>query len=781
MPKPLVCVRVRQLVEFALRRGDLGGTRDFVGSDRALAGIRGHQRLQRSRPAGYQKEIRLAHDIVEESFVLRVQGRIDGLILSESGVLIEEIKTTQGRWNGDADPLHWAQAKIYGFIYAHDHACKRIALRLAYLDLETDKVSEFLERFSFGELSAFFEAAIGVYLDWVRDQQRWLSIRDQSIRQLAFPFERYRPGQRKIAVAVYRAIAAQRRLFIEAPTGIGKTISVIFPALKAMAEGKFERLFYLTARTTARAIAEKAFSDLRKGGLRARTLTLTAKEKICLREGQPCDPALCPLARGYYDRRQPAMRAALALEEITRTSVEQVAERHQVCPFELSLDVSMWVDAVICDYNYVFDPKVYLRRHFGDENGAAVLLVDEAHNLVDRARAMFSAEITTSELLEVRKSLEHAAPACGKALRKLGAAIRKIGRAAPTDDSTATLEAASDLDLFNPAVPALANDSPRMSIEDPRTGGGVLSMIDFPPALLPPLQEAVRQAEKWLLRNEAAEFRPDVLALYFHLSFFLRTADRYDECYRTLLLPGRDTRLKLFCLDPSLLLNETLTRCQAAVLFSATLNPVNYYRDLLGGSAEDPLLQLPSPFPPEHLAVLVQDRIRTQFKSRQTTLNEVAEAIGALVRERRGNYMVYLPSYHYLEIVREQFERLCPNIAVLVQRPGMTDSERESFLEAFAADNSATQVGFAVMGGVFGEGVDLVGDRLIGAVVVGVGLPQICDERDLMRDYFQMKAGAGFDYAYTFPGINRVLQATGRRHSLRNRSRGRNADRHPLR
>jgi DNA excision repair protein ERCC-2 len=752
-PKPIFSVSVRDLVEFALRHGDLGGQRDFVGPNRALAGTRGHQRLQRSRPAGYEKEVRLCYDVEDAELILRIQGRIDGVLATQEEVLLEEIKTIQGGPVREADPLHWAQARLYGYIYARDHALPRIALLLTYLDLETAELTEFRERCSFADLTSFFESTVAIYLGWVRERFQWCQRRDETIHALAFPFRDYRPGQRELAVAAYRVLARGGRLYLEAPTGIGKTISVLFPAVKALGVGKLERIFYLTARTVGRAVAQKAFADLRQAGLRLRTLTLTAKEKICVQEGQPCDPASCPFARGYYDRCKAAMRAALEREEITRQVLEAVGREHQVCPFELSLDVSSWVDAIVCDYNYVFDPKVYLRRHFAEDAGDYGFLVDEAHNLVDRAREMFSAELDIRELREVKRALKQAAPRCAKALMRLSSAMKKLGAPArqspepsePSDPST-------ELNLFPPQGRA----------GDPPARAPVQCSREFPEGLMPPLEDALKEAEAWLARNEPAEFRESLLELYFRLRSFQRTAELYDERYVTITEPGASARVRLFCLDPSFLLRQALGRGKAAVFFSATLTPIEYYRALLGGSPEDPLLQLPSPFPPENLALLVQDRIRTHFKARTETLPDVVEAIRALVQGRPGNYLVYLPSYQYLTAVQEQFRALEPTLPVLVQRPGMTEPERDAFLAAFAAEHGQTLVGFAVMGGVFGEGIDLVGDRLIGAVIVGVGLPQLCIERDLIRNYFQAQIGTGFDYAYTFPGMNRVLQATGR-------------------
>jgi len=752
-PKLIITVPVRELVEFVLRRGDLGGDRNFAGPSRALAGLRGHQRLQRARPSGYQKEVRLVRDLEAEDFILRIQGRIDGLLEAAGEVWIEEIKTVQGGWNGEARPLHWAQAKLYGAIQAHDRGLEQIDLQLTYLDLDTEQIAEFRQRFAAAELELFFTETTAIYLDWLRELQAWRRRRDDSIRALGFPFPAYRPGQRQLAVAAYRALTTGRRLFLEAPTGIGKTISVLFPAVKTLAQGTFERLFYLTARTVGRAVAEQAFTDLRRAGLRLRTLTLTAKEKICRQAGQPCDPAVCPLALGYYDRLQPALRAALAREAITRATLEELGQQHQVCPFELSLDLSLWVDAVVCDYNYVFDPKVWLRRHFAEAGGAYAFLVDEAHNLVDRAREMFSAELTIQEILDVRRALQAPLPRCARALGKLITALRQLH--GPDLEGTETSSTLPEPDLFDREGRAAATlQRAELEAQQPTP--------DRFETLGAALDAALKETEAWLARNQPAPFRDQLLGLFFRLHSFRRTLELYDERYTTIVTPEPGLSVRLFCLDPAYLLRQALARGQAAVFFSATLTPPEYYRDLLGGESGDPELRLSSPFPPAHLAVLVQDRIRTQYKSRGDTLDEVAQAIEALTGARSGNYLVYLPSFQYLAAVHDRFHSRRPETRTLLQNPAMSEPDREAFLRAFSADQPQTLVGFAVMGGIFGEGIDLVGDRLIGAVIVGVGLPQLGLERDLIRDYFQTRTGAGFDYAYTFPGMNRVLQAIGR-------------------
>ena len=756
--KPVFSVSVRELVEFALRQGDLGGEKVFVGSGRALAGICGHQRVQSSRPTGYRKELSVSRDIEAPDLVLRIQGRIDGLLVTSTETLLEEIKTVGNGWDGKADPLHWAQAKVYGFIYAQSVELERIALGLTYLDLESGKETAFKEGLSRDELARFFDQATGIYLEWVRERHRWCEQRNQTIRELNFPFQAYRAGQRELAVAAYRTCAKGGRLFLEAPTGIGKTMAVLYPALKAMAEGKLERIFYLTARTVGRAVAEKALAELRQAGLRLRAVTLTAKEKVCVREGIRCDPATCPLAVGYYDRRHAAMRDALSQESLTRPVLEGVGEKHQVCPFELSLDLSSWVDTVVCDYNYVFDPKVYLRRHFDEPRQDYCFLVDEAHNLPDRAREIFSAELSSDDVRLVQRAIKPVIPGCARALGRLATTLRKMGRASGSEPLE-TRPADGELDLFKPAVSASApSDYRRLSVDHQ----GTLVTRDLPTDLLPALDEAMKKAEVWLAQNQPAEFREPLLELYFRLHSFRRTAELYDERYVTLIEPGASTRVRLYCVDPSFLLRQALERGKAAVFFSATLTPIDYYRSLMGGETADPLLQLSSPFPAENLGLLVHDRIRTQFKARAGTLDDVAQAIGELIVGQRGNYLVYFPSYQYLGDVQARFQAQYPPVKVLAQRPGMSEAERENFLAAFYCEHEETLVGFAVMGGIFGEGIDLVGERLIGAVIVGVGLPQLCVERDVIRDYFQEKNGAGFDYAYTFPGMNRVLQAIGR-------------------
>jgi DNA excision repair protein ERCC-2 len=742
-------VSVRELVEFVWRTGNLGSQRHFVGTDRALQGIRGHQKIQRSRPPGYETEIAVEQVLEDELFRLRIRGRIDGVIPETSGVVVEEIKTIHGRGDGVADPLHWAQAKCYAHIYAGKKLLTGITVQLTYLELETGKVTEFRQILSSVELAEFFAATTKIYLDWVREEVRWQKERDESLAALSFPFTRYRAGQREMAVMAYKVLANGGRGFVAAPTGIGKTISVLFPAVKALGEGKLRRIYYLTARTVGKTVAEKAMADLRQKGMRLRAVTLTARDKVCVQDGHPCDALTCPLALGYYDRIKPAMRETLRHEAITRETLEAIGTRHQVCPFALAQDVSLWADAVICDYNYVFDPKVYLERHFCEDGGDFGFLVDEAHNLVDRARDMFSEELDEAEIGTVSRAIKTAIPKCARTLNRLQRALKQLaGNAGDT-----LLDNVSDeLELFA--------DKQAKAPKESMTTWGVLR--NFPEYLSPLIEASLDEMEGWLARNEEADFREELLTLYFRILAFKRTADLYDEHFVTLIASEASIRIRLLCLNPSRLLRQALNRGKAAIFFSATMTPIDYYRSLCGGEVSDPFLELASPFPPEHLAVLVHDRISTTFKARTNSLDDVVAAIGALVESKAGNYLVYFPSYQYLVNVLEKFRGRFPGVQILEQRPAMNEAERMDFLAAFEVEHKQTLAGFAVLGGIFGEGVDLVGEKLIGAVIVGVGLPQLSVERDLIRDYFEEKSAAGFDYAYTFPGMNRVLQAVGR-------------------
>ena len=718
-------IGARALVEQVLRSGDLEA--GFVGPGRALDGIRAHQTVQGMRPDRYQPEVPVSLALSTDRFVLTVSGRIDGVLPHEARPVVEEIKTTARDLDDlTPSPLHWGQARVYAHLYACQTGALSVTVRLTYYQLDTGRIREFEEEQDPAALERFFTDLTGRYLGWAGVQADWKAQRRASIDALDFPFPRYRPGQRPMAVAVYRALVGRSRLLVQAATGIGKTMAAIFPAVKALGEEGADRIFFLTARTTGRLVAERAFDALRDRGLRLKVLTLTAKDRVCFNPDSACHPDECQYARGFYDRLDGAVRELFSREAFTRTAMEEAARRHRICPFEFSLEMALWSDAIVCDYNYAFDPRVYLRRFFGDNGGDAVFLVDEAHNLVDRSREMFSAEIRKQAFLDTRREI-------GKSLPGL---FRLLGRI-NTRLVRARKEAAA--------------------------AGGWQWDAAAPEDLFPLLRRFLNAAEAWLVKNLPAPFRPTLLDLYFAVSGFVRVSERYCPSYATCYeQQGKDLRVKLFCMDPSGQMADALERCRSAVFFSATLTPFDYYQALFGCGESAHTLCLPSPFPVENLGLPVLGSISTLYRDRERTAPAVCRALVALVRHRQGNALFYFPSYAYLKMIYDRFASDCPEVETLMQTPSMGEADKEAFLARFARDNPASLVGFVVMGGIFGEGIDLAGDRLSTAAVVGAGLPGITPEQELIRGYFDDRCGQGFAYAYQYPGFTRVLQAAGR-------------------
>ncbi len=723
-------VSVHSLVEFVLQSGDLT-TGGFQKRDRAQAGTHGHQQVQRARPAGYQSEVEIACRIEGVDPPLEVRGRIDGLYSDQEPVIIEEIKTTTlslDLVNEEHNRLHWAQAQCYAYMYAQQHNLSEVRFHLTYYHLDSRKEKTFERQFRMAELQTFFHDLITAYLDWFQKISELQARRDQSIQQLEFPYGEYRPGQREMAVEVYKTIRAHDRLYVQSPTGVGKTIAALFPAVKALGQGLVARIFYLTAKTPGRLVAEKALDDMRQAGVDLRSVTLTAKEKICFCPPVNCDPEICVFARGYFDKAKKALAEIDQHQAYTRPVIEEIARQFQLCPFEFSLDLALWVDCIICDYNYVFDPRVYLHRLFDFNTEPYVFLIDEAHNLPDRARSMFSAELDKSTVLKLQRELKPHLPGLAKKLSAINKILLEIRKTCQAQDRQALVE----------NVP--------------------------PEELLKAIREFSQKAEDWLILNQPAEFRQELLEFYFLCSNYLRTAEYFDTFYVSYFeRQGQaDLKTKLFCLDPAPMLTAALERSQSTVFFSATLLPVDYFMKLLTGEVEYPRRIFQSPFPVENVCLLIHNQISTRYAQRADSYSALASAIETICSNHVGNYLVYFPSHAYLAAVFELLKEKLPERQILVQDRAMTEADREAFLARFSTSNQETLVGLAVMGGIFGEGIDLVGERLIGVVVVGVGLPQLGLERDLIKEYFDRLSGSGFEYAYQYPGFNRVQQATGR-------------------
>ena len=723
-------ISVRSLVEFVMQSGDItpGG---FQRRDRAQLGTQGHKRVQRSRPEGYETEVEVTCQVENTEPPLLVRGRIDGLYANHDPITIEEIKTTTLSLelvDEDHNRLHWAQAQCYAYMYARQYHLNEIRIHLTYYQLDSHEEKTFERHFTRTDLDIFFSNLITPYLNWFQKVQAWQIRRDRSIEQLDFPYEEYRPGQRDMAVAVYKTIREKNRSYIQSPTGVGKTIASLFPSVKALGLGLAEKIFYLTAKTSGRLVAEKALADMRQSDLYLRSVTLTAKEKICFCPPVNCDPEVCIFARGYFDKVKQALEELDQHQAFTRPVIEELARKYEICPFEFSLDLALWVDCIICDYNYVFDPRVYLHRFFDFSIEPYIFLVDEAHNLPDRARAMYSAELEKEKVLQLQRILKPQVPALAKKLGEINKILLKKRKACQAEGKEALIER------------------------------------ELPETLLKAIREFSHKAEDWLVLNQAAEFRQELLGFYFLCSNYLRTAEYFDTFYVSYFerRGQSDLRAKLFCLDPAPMLAIPLERSQSTVFFSATLLPMDYFMKLLTGAADHPRRIFQSPFPQENACLLIHNKISTKFAQRADSYDAIAETIETAINTHAGNYLVYFPSYVYLNEVVERLRSRVPERQLLIQERRMTEESRDAFLSRFSSTNEETLIGLAVMGGVFGEGIDLVGERLIGVVVVGVGVPQLGLERDLIKEYFDRDQSSGFAYAYQFPGFNRVLQATGR-------------------
>ena len=811
----VIRISVRDLVEFVMRSGDLDERAAGASEEAMLEGARMHRKLQREEGPEYTAEvplsifypIRLEDDgaagggsAVEATVLL--EGRADGIFLGcdpENPILgeawtVDEIKTTYRKLSRmkEPEPVHLAQAMCYAYIYAVQNRLDTVRVRMTYCSLVTQEIRRFTREFSDKEISDWFDGLMAEYARWAGMEIRWKRIRDKSLAELVFPFT-YRPGQKDLAVHVYHTICHGRKLFLEAPTGTGKTISAVFPALKAMGEGKADRLFYFTAKTVTGLVALETFSIMREQGLRLRSIQLTAKDKICPMEKRACNPDACPRARGHFDRVNEALYALVTeQEDVSRRVLDEYAERHNVCPFELGLDVSLFADAVVGDYNYLFDPHARLKRFFAEGKGRNryLFLVDEAHNLVERGREMYSASLSSGEIRVFRSAVRETYPPLWKKLGKLLSAFRPLKEQfGERDGGGSGGEQSFDMFrkkrgeedvIFPDDIDALA-DAAYKVMEEMQSilyaqrrgeqGSGGHSAADQTAAdhttvdHSPGLRSSVADQSPGLRSTVQESF----LTAYFELSHFLMIYEGMDEAYRVYAArKGReDCEIRLFCADPSAKLAECLEKGEASVLFSATLLPIQYYKRLLGGKEEDYEVYARSSFDPGKLGLFVAADVTSRYRLRSAEqYGKIAMCIHNTVSRRHGNYMAFFPSYSFMEAVLAQYGALYPEdeeTAFAVQSPQMTEDERRAFLERFEQiSDEKSLLGFCVLGGIFSEGIDLRQDRLIGALVVGTGFPQVCAEREILKRYFDEKGENGFDYAYRFPGMNKVLQAAGR-------------------
>ena len=734
MEKPKVRISVRNLVEFILRSGDLDNSRGSSGDKEAmLKGGRLHRKIQRSMKGNYQAEVSLKRESEYEDVIIQVEGRADGIFTEDGEFWIDEIKGTYGNLQAMEVPVpvHRAQAMCYGWIYGEKEGLSQIGIQMTYSHLDTEDTRRFREIFSMEELKNWYQKLLDDYHKWISCSLSWKKERNASMKDLQFPFP-YREGQREIVSGVYHTVSSKKTLFVQAPTGVGKTVSAIFPSVRAIGEGKGETLFYLTAKTITGTVAWEAFHTLRENGLKFKVTAITAKEKLCFLDSPECTPEKCPYAKGHFDRVNDAVYELWTTEEVySREVIRAHAEKWQVCPFEMCLDLSVWVDGVICDYNYAFDPNVHLKRFFGENiSGDYIFLIDEAHNLVERGREMYSAEISRQTLFTLRKKIRKHFPKLARALDK---ASRQM------------LELEEDLK---------ASQNPYQVLSNP----GVLPVTFL--TISGELEEILEE------KNLEEELRKEILEFYFVVRDFLNVSELVDENYvvYTECFGENDFRLRLFCVNPAANLSEYLKKGRSAVFFSATLFPMLYYRELLTTETDAYGIYVQSPFSAKNRRILIGSDVSSRYTRRNhTEYRKIAEYISRCVWQRQGNYMVFFPSYRLMEDVYQVYEEefSVDWVRCIRQNSDMTEREREEFLEEFQS-REGTLVGFCVLGGIFSEGVDLTGESLIGAIIVGTGLPQIGSEREILKEYYDRKKQSGFDYAYRYPGMNKVLQAAGR-------------------
>ncbi len=814
-----VRISVRGLVEFILRSGDIDNRKAASPENAMQEGGRIHRMIQRRMGPSYQAEVSLSHVYDAGEYEIVVEGRADGIITEYAGhpmpesagklpqkeeqsgmeekaaggvetppaltpgqeqsvqkltVTIDEIKGTYHdlkKMRGPV-PVHLAQAKCYAYIYATQKKLSDIRVRMTYCHMETEEIRYFHEEYLYEELRIWFEELMEQYRKWADYQFAWQKCRQASIKEMEFPFP-YREGQKELATYVYQTIYHKRKLFIEAPTGAGKTISTVFPALKAMGEGLCERIFYLTAKTITRTVADDTINLLRERGLKLKSVILTAKDKICFMRGpadgnplqtqyadgvvngekgvfarpnQPeCNPAACPYAKGHYDRVNEAMYELLThADNFTRERIEEYARKYQVCPFEMCLDMSLFADAVICDYNYLFDPHVYLRRFFAEGvRGEYIFLVDEAHNLVERGREMYSALLCKESFLELKRTVK--------------AYDERI---------------AKNLDKCNKEMLAL-----KRACE----GCQVVEETD---ALVRALMRLGAAIEDYLEDHDDSPVRADILSFYFEVSHFLEMYELADENYVTYSELREDGSfiVKLFCVNPAGNLRSCMRRGRSTILFSATLLPILYYKTLLGAEEGDYEVYAKSVFRPDKLGLYIGSDVTSRYTRRgDAEYYRIASYIHNIIEKRQGNYMVFFPSHSFLQRVFEIYRKYFneeETVECILQESHMNEESREAFLNRFRGNEDCdlqrliqmdiemeeerSLLGFCVMGGIFSEGIDLKNDSLIGAIIVGTGLPQVCNERELLKKYFDGWGENGFNYAYRYPGMNKVLQAAGR-------------------
>ncbi len=715
---------VRELVEFVYKSGDINVKN--LSSERALEGIKAHKKLQSLMGDNYEKEYFLKRDFIVNNIQFIIEGRADGIINDHDEIIIDEIKSTYTNLDfieNNFNEAHIAQAKCYAYIYCLDNQLNNISVQLRYYNLDSNKTKTILYKYELNELELFFYDLLNSYIEWAQTVINLKKERENSINQLQFPFDEYRKGQRDFSVAVFSTIKEGKKLFSQAPTGVGKTVSVLFPAIKSMNYKNNTKIYYLTAKSSTKTIAFNTIKMMISKGLKLRTTVITAKDKICFMDETNCDPEYCPYAKGYYDRLNVPLKNAIKENCLfDRDYIEDVSKKNNLCPFEFSLDLSYMSDAVICDYNYYFDPRVALQRDDVFKNSNDILLIDEAHNLEDRTRDMYSPELVKEEFYSLYKMMR-------EINKKISTTLFNINKK--------FIEIKKEL---NEEAVILENE---------------------PSDLIASLRKFATLAEEFINDKKNENIPDELIDIYFKSTFFIKISEIADSnfCYYVDFISNK-TKIKIFLIDPSSVLKEILKNAWSSIFFSATLTPLKYFRYILGGDEDDYILKINSPFDDENLKLMITTDISMKYTDREANIEAACSYINNVLSEKKGNYMVFFPSYSFMRKTMEIYEGLYDTSNIILQNQGLNEEEQSEIVEKFKTESGV--VLFTVVGGVFSEGIDLPLEKLIGAVIIGTGIPQISFERNIIKSFFDEKFNSGYDFAYKYPGFNKILQSAGR-------------------
>jgi len=740
-----ISVSVGQLVEFVYQKGNLAVS--FQSYTRRMNGIIGHQIVQKSRDKNYQAEVTIKYQHIIPPLEIEINGRIDGILTEDDKITLEEIKTLSSITKNDPEfeiiffqclveyqdalplmegknPMHWAQALIYAYIWCKQNNLSHIHVQLTYYVNEKGKEYHFPADFSLVWLETFFLDTIDKWLSWALKISEWKTLRDFSLNSLNFPFE-FRQEQRKMAVAVYKAIENKEILFARAPTGTGKTLASLFPAVKALAEKKLDKIFYLTAKTVGRTVALNSMRLLIKNGAKLKYLILTAKEKVCYQEFPLCEADYCIYAFEFYEKARAALPEIFMYDEWNSELIQEYSLKYEICPFELSLLLAIYADVVICDYNYVFDPRVMIKRFFEEVTEKYCFLVDEAHNLPDRSREMYSGNLTL-EILNLPVPFVKG---------NISVLARKITS-------------------FRDHFLEITNQYQQREI----------LLEKLPTSIIEGIKDIMQMLEFWIPFQKPSKMKFIITKYYFQLYFYLMIYEYYGDNYKTLILKNnQEITLKLFCMNASEYLKECFHKSVASAVFSATLIPLDYFEEMISGhNPRNNHIMLKSPFDHRNCAGAIYNAISTEYQFREESYQKIADLIIDICLLKKGNYIVYFPSFDYLNQVIRRMDIKEKEIRIITQERTMNESERSDYISHFKEENSFTLIALAVTGGIFGEGIDLSGDKLIGTIIIGVGLSYMNLQKELIKSYFRLQGRSGYNYAYRYPAFNKVMQAGGR-------------------